>query len=76
MRFASLALAALLPLAAACEDIVGPGTDPDAPANLTYQLIPSGDPAAPLAVLLSWDVPRSGRATAFNVYGRTGPGGA
>ena len=76
MRFARLALAALLPLSAACEDIAGPGTDPDAPANLTYRLIPSGDPAAPLAVLLSWDVPRSGRATAFNVYGRTGQGGA
>ena len=73
MRLSRLALAALVALAA-CEDLVGPGGDPDAPANLTYQLIPSGDPTAPLAVLLSWDVPRSGRATAFNVYGRTGPG--
>lgn len=74
MRLCRLALAALVALAA-CGDLVGPGGDPDAPANLTYQLIPSGDPAAPVAVLLSWDLPRSGRATAFNVYGRTGPGG-
>ena len=35
-----------------------PRHDPDAPANLSYQLIPSGDPAHPLGVLLSWDVPR------------------
>jgi hypothetical protein len=75
MRLSRLAVAALVALAA-CEDLVGPGGDPDAPANLTYQLTPSGDPNAPLAVLLSWDVPRSGRGTAFNVYGRTGPGDA
>jgi hypothetical protein len=69
MRLHRLILAALLPLAA-CEDLVGPG-DPDAPANLAYQLIPSGDPNAPLGVLLTWDVPRSGRANSFNVYART-----
>ena len=73
MRLSRLAVAALVALAA-CGDLVGPGGDPDAPANLTYQLIPSGDPGAPLAVLLSWDVPRSGRGTSFNVYGRTGAG--
>lgn len=75
MRLSRLAVAALVALAA-CEDLVGPGGDPDAPANLTYQLIPSGDPAAPLAVLLTWDIPRSGRGTSFNVYGRTGAGDA
>jgi len=74
MRLSRLAVAALVALAA-CEDLVGPGGDPDAPANLTYQLTPSGDPTAPLAVLLVWDIPRSGRAASFNVYGRTGPGG-
>ena len=74
MRLSRLAVAALVALAA-CEDLVGPGGDPDAPANLTYQLIPSGDPTAPLAVLLTWDAPRSGRGTSFNVYGRTGAGG-
>jgi hypothetical protein len=75
MRLSRLAIAALVALAA-CEDILGPGGDPDAPANLTYQLTPSGNPDAPLAVLLTWDVPASGRAASFNVYGRTGPGAA
>lgn len=62
-------LAVLLPLAA-CEDLTSPNSDPDAPTNLTYQLIPSGVPDAPAGVLLSWDVPRSGRASSFNVYSR------
>lgn len=74
MRLSRLILATLLPLAACDGLLTGPGTDPDAPANLTYQLIPSGDPSAPLGVLLTWEVPRSGRAAAFNVYGRTSGG--
>jgi hypothetical protein len=70
MKFRRLLLIAALPLAA-CEISTNPiVTDPDAPANLTYQLIPSGDPAQPLGVLLSWDIPASGRANSFNVYGR------
>jgi hypothetical protein len=63
-------LIAVAPLAA-CDSITGLAADPDAPANVSYQLIPSGDPNAPLGVLLSWDLPRSGRANSFNVYGRT-----
>lgn len=66
-------VAALLPLAA-CEQVTGLLGDPDAPANLSYELMPSGDPAAPLGVLLSWDFPRSGRANSFNVYGRLNGG--
>lgn len=58
-----------------CDALNGLGIDSDAPRNLTYQLIPSGDPNAPLGVLLSWDLPTSGRANSFNVYGRTGGGG-
>jgi len=71
MRLSRWLLAALVPLAA-CENIAGLLTDPDAPANLTYQLTPSGDPNAPLAVLLSWDIPRNNTANAFNIYGRVG----
>ena len=52
MRLTRLLLAALLPLAA-CEELTGLATDPDAPANVTYQLIPSGDPASPAGVLLT-----------------------
>lgn len=72
----SFVFTALLPVAAlfvaGCDAITGLGGDPDAPRNLAYQLIPSGDPNAPLGVLLTWEVPSSGQATAFNVYGRTG----
>src|SRR3954468_1208671 len=55
-----------------CE-VVGATTplDPTAPTNLTFQLQPSGDPNVPLGVLLSWVPPANGRATSFNVYGRT-----
>ncbi|HTE44847.1 MAG TPA: hypothetical protein VK636_06355, partial [Gemmatimonadaceae bacterium] len=70
MRLSRLMLAVLFPLAA-CDELTGPAVDPDAPANLTYQLVPSGDPTAPSGVLLSWDVPTSGRAVSFNVYGRS-----
>jgi hypothetical protein len=69
MRLNRLILAIVVPLVA-CDEITNPLTDPDAVANVTYQLIPSGDPTAPAGVLLSWDLPRSGRANSFNVYGR------
>jgi hypothetical protein len=69
MRLSRLMLAVLVPLAA-CDDFTSPASDPDAPTNLTYELIPSGTPGAPAGVLLSWDVPRSGRANSFNVYSR------
>jgi hypothetical protein len=70
VKLSRLFLLAAAPLAA-CDAITGLAADPDAPANVSYQLIPSGDPNAPLGVLLSWDLPRSGRANSFNVYGRT-----
>ena len=35
----------------------------------------SGDPGRPLGVLLTWDIPQSGRANSFNVYGRESTGG-
>lgn len=73
MKLSRLVLAAWLPLAA-CESLTGPG-NPDAPANLSYQLIPSGNPDVPLGVLLSWDLPSSGRASAFNVYARSNGNG-
>ncbi|HEY4305695.1 MAG TPA: hypothetical protein VGM82_14575 [Gemmatimonadaceae bacterium] len=71
MKFSRLLLLAVaLPLAA-CEIATDPNAaNPDAPANLTYQLIPSGNANQPLGVLLAWDIPTSGRANSFNVYGR------
>src|SRR3954466_10817638 len=73
MRLSRWLVIALLPITA-CDELTAVFTDPDAPGNLTYQLTPSGDPNAPLAVLLTWDVPRSNNANAFNVYGRVGGG--
>ena len=68
-KFALLLLAGL----AAC-DIdggTGPRYDPDEPTNLSFQLLPSGDPNVPLGVILTWDAPSNGRAVVFDVYGRS-----
>jgi hypothetical protein len=76
MRLSRLLIALAAPMSlAACGEFTGITVNDDAPANLSYQLVPSGDPANPLGVLLSWDVPTSGRANAFNVYGRTNAAG-
>ena len=64
-----LVLAAIIPLAA-CDLTDATGIDPNAPSNLSYQLIPSGDPTAPSGIILSWEAPSSGRAVAFDVFGR------
>lgn len=72
MRLSRLSMLVLLavPLTA-CEDFMtGLTSDPDAVTSVSYQLLPSGDPNAPLGVVLSWQLPRSGRANSFNVYGR------
>ena len=68
-KLALLLLAGL----AACdiEGGTGPRRDPDEPTNLTFQLLPSGDPNVPLGVILSWDPPTSGDAVVFDVYGRS-----
>ncbi|MFI5230390.1 MAG: hypothetical protein ACHQWU_15050 [Gemmatimonadales bacterium] len=72
MRLSRVLVVPLVLSIGACDALTGPFTDPDAPTNLTYELIPSGDPNLPLGVLLSWDIPRSGNANSFNVYGRDG----
>jgi hypothetical protein len=56
----------------ACESgLFEPDIDPDAPTDLSYQLIPSGDPGMPLGILLQWTPPRSGRAVSYDVYARS-----
>jgi hypothetical protein len=65
-------LTSLTLAAVACGDGTTAPADPDAPSNLTYQLIPSGDPNIPLGVLLTWDPPANGRAISYDVYGRDG----
>jgi hypothetical protein len=77
MRLSRLLSVFSVPLSlVACDQLTGLTISADAPANIAYQLVPSGDPANPLGVLLSWDVPASGRANSFNVYGRSNTAGA
>jgi len=64
-----LGLVIAVPMSA-CELVDPLGTDPNSPTSLSYQLIPSGDPNVPLGVILSWQPPASGRAVAYDVYGR------
>ena len=55
----------------ACETGLFEPDNPDAPTDLFYQLIPSGDPGLPLGILLQWTPPRSGRAVSYDVYARS-----
>lgn len=63
----------LLALVTACETgLLDPGNlDPDVPSGLFYRLIPSGDPGAPLGIVLEWTPPSSGRAVTYDVYARS-----
>ena len=62
----------LLLAVSACDgSLLGPDIDPDAPTDLTYQLLPSGDPAVPLGILLQWEPPSSGRAVTYDIYARS-----
>ena len=70
MRLSRLLLAALLPLAA-CDDLTSPAVRSRRAGELTYQLIPSGDPRrARRRAVDAGTSRRSGRANSFNVYGR------
>src|SRR5712692_7910464 len=51
--------------------VVGPGgCAPSTPANLTYQLEPSGDPNRPLGILLIWDDVTDANLANYRVYSR------
>ena len=64
-------LACILPLAfAACTEVVDPGASLGEPANLRYELIPSGDPDLPDGILLKWDEPNDDRVADYVVYSR------
>lgn len=55
-------------LAVACDNGFGPVID--APANLTYRLEPSGDPAQPAALILEWDEVSHPELEVYQVYSR------
>jgi hypothetical protein len=54
----------------------GPVTVLPAPANLVYQLEPSGDPASPSGILLSWDAVSDPELESYRVYSRPTAGDA
>lgn len=60
--------------AAACKDSVAPLLP--APANLTYELQPSGDPQEPSGILLRWEPLVSADLEVFRVFSRPGQSGA
>jgi hypothetical protein len=56
----------------ACYDraVTGPVTILNAPSNLVYQIEPSGNPAAPSGILLSWDPVSDPELEAYQVWSR------
>ena len=65
-------LLSLLMLAAvACRsELVAPDGAPSTPANLSYELEPSGDPNRPLGILLIWDDVTDANLANYRVYSR------
>ena len=64
---------------AACTDYENGDLGPDeleAPSDLTYQLIPSGDPENPDGILLSWTDPGDPDIEVFAIYSRGSSSGS
>lgn len=63
--------ACALPLVfAACTDVVDPGARLGEPADLRYELTPSGNPDLPDGILLRWVEPNDDRVADYVVYSR------
>lgn len=77
-RVARYPMLLLLLAAPACQDAmyVDPGTGPSTPANLSYQLEPSGDPDRPLGILLAWDDVSDVDLANYRIYSRGSSGGS
>jgi hypothetical protein len=71
-------LSVVLLVAVACQPaVVGPGgAVPSTPANLTYQLEPSGDPNRPLGILLLWDDVTDANLASYRIYSRSSSTGS
>ena len=71
-------LSLLLLTAVACHSaFVEPGgSGPSTPANLTYQLEPSGDPNRPLGILLIWDDVTDANLANYRIYSRASTSGS
>src|SRR5580765_3496381 len=68
----------VLLLAVACQpSVIGPGGGaPSTPANLTYELEPSGDPNRPLGILLFWDGVTDNNLSSYRIYSRASSSGS
>jgi len=73
-----LLLSLLLVAAVACQGslVAPPGNGPSTPANLTYELEPSGDPNRPLGILLIWDDVTDVNLASYRVYSRASSSGS
>lgn len=72
-----LLMSLLLVAAVACHgSLVAPGGGPSTPANLTYELEPSGDPNRPLGILLIWDDVTDANLASYRVYSRASSSGS
>jgi hypothetical protein len=71
-------LSLVLLVAVACQpSVVGPGGGaPSTPANLTYELEPSGDPNRPLGILLIWDDVTDANLSSYRIYSRSSSSGS
>ena len=68
----------LLTVVACHPSVVGPGggSGPSTPANLTYELEPSGDPNRPLGILLIWDDVTDANLASYRIYSRASTSGS
>jgi hypothetical protein len=72
LRYSALLLALAV---AACQETLFTSI-PSTPANLTYELEPSGEPNQPLGILLVWDVVTDGDLANYRVYSRGSSSGS
>jgi hypothetical protein len=54
----------------------GSGNAPSTPANLSYELEPSGDPSRPLGILLFWDDVTDANLSHYRIYSRGSSSGS
>ena len=58
------------------QELVAPGGGPSTPANLTYELEPSGDPNRPFGILLFWDDVTDANLASYRIYSRASGSGS